>query len=160
MVDALISYKMGDFTWTNKEHPAIQKGWALEPEIREKIADGTLEYLTLALDDASVKTSGGLGGIEINFNSLATDFQLDYKSFPWYWDKETGCGGWIGYSDLLDKYFTKLDSGILYLKYDLTRHPYHNAFKKAMLSAEWGELSIQYGLGLKYLPIIDAYLHN
>jgi hypothetical protein len=160
MVDALISFKMGDFTWINKEQPDIQKGWTLKQEIRERIADGTIEYLSLALDDTAVKTSGGLGGIEINFNSQATGFQLDYKSFPWYWDKATGGGGWIGYPDLLEKYFTKLDSGILYLKYDITRHPYYNAFKKAMASAEWGELSIQYGMGLKYLSIVDTYLHS
>jgi hypothetical protein len=151
---------MGDFTWTNKEQPATQKGWLLKPDVREMIADGTIEYLTLALDNASVQTSGGLGGIEINFNSQDTGFQLDYKSFPWYWDKATGIGGWIGYTDLLEKYFTKLDAGLLYLKYDITRHPYYSAFKKAMPGAEWGELSVQYGLGLKYLPIVDAYLHN
>jgi hypothetical protein len=160
MIDALISFKLGDFTWINKEQPNTQKGWELKPEIREMIANGTIEHLSLALDDSAVKTGGGLGGIEININSRATGFQLDYKSFPCYWDKATGGGGWIGYTDLLDKYFTKLDSGILYLKYDITRHPYYSAFKKAMADAEWGEISIQYGMGVKNLPIMDAYLHN
>jgi hypothetical protein len=155
-----LSYELGkSFTWSNPDQ-VNQRGWELNQELRAKIADGKIEYLVLAFDDTSVKTSGGLGGIEVIVNSQNNGFQLDYKSFPWYWDSETETGGYTSYNDLLTGRFAFLNSGIIYLKYDITSHPYYTEFKKEMVFAVWGQISIQYGIGIKDLPLVNAYLVN
>jgi hypothetical protein len=114
--------------------------------------------LVLALDDKKVKTLGGLGGIEIIINSQNNGFRLDYKSFPWYWDSKTETGGYTSYDDLLNGRFAALNSEIIHLKYDITSHPYYADFKNEMTSAVWGQISIQYGIGIKDLPLVNAYL--
>jgi hypothetical protein len=153
-----VFYELGKtFTWINPDN-ANQKGWALDQEIREKVADGKIENFVIALDDKKVKTIGGLGGIEVILNSKSNGFCLDYKSFPWYWDSETKMGGYTGYNDLLTGRFATLDSGIIYLKYDLTSHPDYVGFKNDMADSFWGQISIQYGIGIKDLPFVNAYL--
>ena len=153
-----ISYELGKtFTWINPDN-ANQRGWGLNQEKRTEIANGKIQYLVLALDDTEVKRLGGLGGIDIILNSKDNDFCIDYKSFPWYWDKKTKIGGYTSYSDLLAGRFTFLDSGILYLKYDITSHPYYSGFIKDMVSGTWGQICIQYGIGIDDLPLINTYL--
>jgi hypothetical protein len=159
---ASASYELGStFTWINPSS-AAQKGWELNKEARTKISDGTFKYLVLALNADAIKANGVLGGIEIIFNSENTGFCIDYCSFPWYWDVEAKTGGWISYDDLLSNNSTVLDSsvtpGIIYLGYNLTSHPKYNGFKNAMHSEEWGQISVQYGLGIKNLPFVNAYL--
>jgi hypothetical protein len=157
-----LSYELGStFTWVNPDS-ANQKGWEINHEIRSKIADGSIKSFVLALNAEDIKTNGVLGGIEIIVNSQDTGFCLDYKSFPWYWDVDAQTGGWISYDDLLIKSHTLLDSSlspaVLYLTYDITSHPIYAKFKEAMRSGEWGQISIQYGLGIKSLPFVNAYL--
>jgi len=152
------SYEMGKtFTWINPDN-ANQRGWELNQRIRLKIADGEITYFILALDDAKVKAIGGLGGIEVIINSLKNGFRLDYKSFPWNWDSKTEAGGYTSYDDLLTGGLAALNSGIIHLKYDLKSHPYYKEFKEEMSSAVWGQISIQYGIGIKDLPFVNAYL--
>jgi len=67
-------------------------------------------------------------------------------------------GGYTTYNDLLSKDFTTLNSGIIYLKYDITSHPDYKGFLKDMISSDWGQISIQYGIGIKDLPLVNAYL--
>jgi hypothetical protein len=155
--DMNVSYELGAFTWINPDN-ANQKGWGLNQEKRTKLADGKIQYLVLAMDDKEVKRLGGLGGIEIILNSMDNGFRIDYKSFPWYWDRKTKTGGYTGYDDLLTGRFTVLDSEILYLKYDITSHPYYPGFIKDMGSGIWGQISIQYGIGISDLPLVNAYL--
>jgi hypothetical protein len=151
-------YELGKtFTWSNPDQ-VNQKGWELNQELRIKISSGEIEYFVIALDDTMLKTSGGLGGIEIIINSQNNGFRLDYKSFPWYWDSKTEMGGYTSYDDLLTGRFASLNSGVIYLKYDITSHPYYAEFKEEMASAEWGQISIQYGIGINDLPIVNAYL--
>jgi len=153
-----ISYELGKtYTWINPDN-ANQRGWGLNQEIRSKVADGMINCFVLALDNEKVKTLGGLGGIEIIFNSQNNGFCLDYKSFPWYWDSKTEMGGYTSYSDLLNRRFVVLDSGIIYLKYDITSHPNYVGFIKDMITGVWGQISIQYGIGIKDLPLVNAYL--
>jgi len=153
-----VSYELGKaFTWINPDN-ANQRGWELNQEIRSRIAGGKIDYLVLALDDTKVKAIGGLGGIEIIMNSQNNGFRLDYKSFPWYWDSKTETGGYTSYNDLLTGRFATLNSGIIHLKYDITSHPYYAEFKDEMNSAVWGQISIQYGIGIKNLPFVNAYL--
>jgi hypothetical protein len=152
------SYELGKvFTWSNPDN-VNQKGWGLNQETRSKLSDGTIDYFIIALNDANVRTLGGLGGIEVIFNSMTNGFCIDYKSFPWYWDRKTRMGGYISYDDLLSKEFTTLNSGIIYLKYDITSHPDYKGFLKDMTSGNWGQISIQYGIGIKDLPLVNAYL--
>jgi len=153
-----VFYELGKaFTWVNPDN-ANQRGWDLNQEIRSKIADGKINCFVLALDNAKVKVIGGLGGIEIIVNSQDNGFCLDYKSFPWYWDNKTEMGGYISYNDLLNERFTAFDSGTIYLKYDITSHPCYTGFRRDMISAVWGQISIQYGIGIKDLPFVNAYL--
>jgi len=153
-----VSYELGKaFTWSNPDN-VNQKGWGLNHAIRAKIADGTIDTFVLALDDKIVKILGGLGGVEIILNSKNSGFCIDYKSFPWYWDSKTEMGGYTSYSDLLAGRFVVLHSGILYLKYDITTHPDYIGFVKDMMSGVWGQIAIQYGIGIKDLPFVNAYL--
>jgi hypothetical protein len=99
-----------------------------------------------------------LGGIEIIINSQNNGFCLDYKSFPWNWDNKTQTGGYISYDDLLTGRFATHHSGIIHLKYYITLHPNYTSFKNEMTSAVWGQISIQYGIGIKELPLVNAYL--
>jgi hypothetical protein len=151
----------GRFTWSNPDS-ASQKGWELNPDIREKIADGTIKNFVIALNADTIQAADTLGGIEVIFNSRNTGFCIDTFSFPWYWDVETEKGGWIGYNDLLNENCSMLDSSvsprIIYLTYDIKNHPVYDAFRSSMPSAEWAQLSIQYGLGIKNMPFINAYL--
>jgi hypothetical protein len=149
--------ELGEFTWENKEQPDTQKGWLLDQEIREKIADGTIEYFVLALDMSALQTKGGICGLETIINSQATRFKIDPSAFPWYWSGVTKTGGWISYEDLITKNYIVTDSGVLYLKYKIISHPSYDAFKTAMASAEWGEFAIQYGMGVSTLPIVNAF---
>jgi hypothetical protein len=152
------SYELGStFTWANPDQPN-QKGWALDEQLRYKLALGTFKTFVIALDNSVVQIDGGLGGIEISFNSPKNGFCMDFKSFPWNWEAKTQTGGYISYQDLLNKGYISIDSGILNISYDLTSHPDYKAFKSEMFSSEWGEISIQYGIGIRILPFVNAYL--
>ena len=157
----LISYELGGvFTWSNPDQPN-QKGWALNEEARSLIADGAIEYFVLALDHEAIRTDGGLGGVEVSFNSLDTGFCMDFKTFPWNWDRIDHSGGYISYTDLMaGGYASQESSKLIKLKYYVRAHPNYSDFKKAMTSAEWGEISIQYGIGIRILPYINAYLQG
>ncbi|MCL2802205.1 MAG: hypothetical protein FWD28_10650 [Treponema sp.] len=153
-----VLYELGSsFTWVNPEQPN-QRGWGLNTEIRAQFAKGVYKKIAIALDNENVKTDGGLGGIEISFNSLTTGFCMDFKSFPWNFNYTTQTGGYTSYDDLLNRGFFIIESGTAYLEYDLSAHPNYKEFKTAMASAEWGEISIQYGIGIRHLPFINAYL--
>jgi uncharacterized Fe-S cluster protein YjdI len=156
--DINVFYELGKtFTWINPDN-VNQRGWELNREIMLEIASGKVEYLILVLDNTKVKALGGLGGIEVIINSQNNGFRLDYRSFPWNWDSETGTGGYTSYNDLLTGRFAVLNSGTMHLKYDITSHPYYTDFKNEMTSAVWGQISIQYGIGIKDLPFVNAYL--
>jgi hypothetical protein len=153
-----VSHELGKtFSWINPDN-GNQRGWELNKEIRSQIACGKINYLILALDNTKVKAAGGLSGIEVILNSQNNGFRLDYKSFPWNWDSKTGTGGYVSYDDLFTGGFAALDSGIIQLKYDITSHPNYTEYKNEMISAVWGQISIQYGIGIKDLPLINAYL--
>jgi hypothetical protein len=149
--------ELGFFTWSNTNNP-MQKGWSLYQDYRTKIAEGIIKYFYLALKDDVIQANGGVGGIEVILNSRETGFRIHNQSFPWYWDKDTNKGGWINYDDLLQESFVTLNSGKIYIQYDITTHPYYEVFKTDMALAEWGQLSIQYGLGMKDFPVVDGYL--
>jgi len=156
----LISYELGSvFTWSNPDQPN-QKGWALNEEVRTLIADGAFEYLVLALNHDMIRANGGLGGIEVSFNSLDTGFCMDFKTFPWNWDRKDHSGGYISYTDLMAGGYVTLEADLIKLKYYIRTHPNYSNFKKAMTNAKWGELSIQYGIGINILPYINAYLQG
>jgi len=155
-----VSYELGSrFTWANPEQPN-QKGWALDKDLRARIADGTVRYFVIALDAETVKTDGGLGGVEVSVNAQNLGFRMDHCSFPWNWDMITQAGGYTSYGLLFSGGHATLDSDIIHLKYDITTHPDYIDFKKEMSDAEWGEISIQYGIGLRILPFINAYLQG
>jgi len=155
-----ISYELGStYTWTNPDN-ANQKGWALDQEIRAKITVDTFKYCVIALDAGIIQTDGGLGGIEIILNSKNNGFCMDYKSFPWNWDRKTQRGGYISYKELLNSGYATLSSGLIYLKYDILSHPNYKGFKAEMPSANWGQISIQYGIGIRILPFVNAYLQG
>jgi len=156
----LVSYELGGvFTWSNPEQPN-QKGWTLKEEIRTLIADGAVEYFVLSLDHKMVRENGGLGGIEVSFNSADTGFCMDFKTFPWNWDRRDRSGGYISYADLMAGEYAAVDSNLISLKYYIKVHPNYQSFKEAMSCAEWGEISIQYGIGIRILPFINAYLQG
>jgi len=156
----LISYELGGvFTWSNPDQPN-QKGWALNEEARGLIADGAIEYFVIALDHSIIKTDGGLGGIEVCLNSLNTGFVMDHKTFPWNWDVANQTGGYTSYPDLMAGGYATIDSNLINLKYYIKSHPIYQYFKKEMAHAEWGEISIQYGIGIRILPYINAYLQG
>jgi len=158
MDDMSISYELGmPFSLINPDN-AKERGWRLSKEIRSKIADGIIDSFVIALDDKIVKIIGGLGGIEIILNSQNNGFCIDNRSFPWYWDSKTETGGYISYNNLLAGRFTVLHSGILYLSYDITSHPEYVGFIKDMISGCWGQIYVHYGIGIKELPIVNAYL--
>jgi len=157
-----MTHELGSkFTWHNPDQPN-QKGWALDKETRQKIADGTYKQFVIALDAGILQTDGGMGGIEVSINSLKNGFCMDFNAFPWNWNSETEKGGYIGYIDLLaGGYATReSQSDVISLIYDLTSHPNYADFKAEMSSAEWGEVSIQYGIGIRYLPFVNAYLQG
>jgi len=157
-MESINDYELGKtFTWNNPDN-VNQRGWELNREMMQKIANGEIKYLVLALDDKRVKMIDGLGGIEVIINSQNNGFCLDYKSFPWNWDSKIETGGYISYDNLLTGRFAILHSGALHLKYDITSHPNYADFKNEMISAVWGQISIQYGIGIKDLPLINAYL--
>jgi len=155
----LISHELGKFTWSNPDQPN-QKGWKLEEDIRSIIADGGIEYLVLALDNSIVKTDGGLGGIEISFNTPKSGFCMDFKSFPWNWDSKSQTGGYTSYNDLIAGGYASVDSGIIKLRYYIKSHPKYSAFKSEVEGAEWAEISIQYGIGIRILPLLNSYLQG
>ena len=101
-----------------------------------------------------------MAGLEVSVNSENNGFCMDYKSFPWNWDTATEKGGYVSYAGLLAGGYATVDSGVIYLKYHITSHPHYSAFKKEMSSAEWGEISIQYGIGIRILPFVNAYLQG
>jgi len=153
-------YELGSrFTWSNPDQPN-QKGWALDKNLRARIADGTIKIFAMALDAETVRLDGGLGGIEVSVNAQNLGFHMDHHSFPWNWDKVTQTGGYVSYNLLFSGGHAVLDSGKILLNYDITTHPHYIDFKKEMSDAEWGELSIQYGIGLRILPFINAYLQG
>ncbi|MCL2210581.1 MAG: hypothetical protein FWB95_01520 [Treponema sp.] len=155
-----VSLELGSrFTWSNPDQPN-QKGWALDNNLRAKIADGTVRYFIIALDAETVKTDGGLGGVEVSFNAQILGFRMDHRSFPWNWDIITQTGGYASYNLLFSGGHATLDSEIIHLRYDITTHPDYKEFKKEMSDAEWGEISIQYGIGIRILPFINAYLQG
>ena len=153
-----VVFELGEtFTWMNPEH-VNQKGWELNHEIRQKIADRTIGKFIIALKEETVKSNGGLGGIEVIFNSRNNGFCVDYQSFPWYWDTKTETGGYTSYRDLVNGRYAFIEAGIIYLLYDITMHPNYCGFVAEMSSSDWGQISIQYGIGMRYLPFINAYL--
>jgi len=155
-----VSYELGSrFTWSNPDQPN-QKGWELDKNLRAKIADGTIRNFVISLDAETVRTDGGMGGIEVSVNAQNLGFRMDHRSFPWNWDIITQTGGYTSYHLLFSGGHAVLDSDVIYLKYDITTHPDYNAFKKEMSEAEWGEISIQYGIGIRILPFITAYLQD
>jgi len=155
-----VSYELGSvFTWANPDD-GKQRGWELDKEIRSRIVEGAFKYYVIVLDANTVKKNGGLGGIEIIFNSKNNGFCIDYNSFPWNWDSETEKGGYISYNELLSEKHATINSGLLYIKYDISSHPNYKGFKTEMASADWGQLSIQYGIGIRILPFVNAYLQG
>jgi len=154
-------YELGSkFTWENPEQPN-QRGWALSKEIMSAITDGTITKLVLVLDAPTLQTDGGLGGIEVILNSKNNGFGIDFNAFPWCWNMDTQKGGYTSYIDMLidgDGKYAELDSNLFNLTYDLTKHKSYAGFRSDMSSAEWGEVSIQYGIGIRYLPLVNAYL--
>ena len=158
--DNAVLYELGSrFTWSNPEQPN-QKGWALDENLRARIADGSVRYFNVALDAETVRLDGGLGGLEVSFNAQNLGFCMDHRSFPWNWDMNSQTGGYISYTLLFSGGHAEMDSNVIYLKYDMTTHPDYKNFKKEMSDAEWGEISIQYGIGLRILPFINAYLQG
>jgi len=149
----------GKFSWVNPVY-TNQRGWELNQELRSFITNGTIKYLIIALDSTAVKTDGGLGGIEIILNSQKNGISLDYKSFPWNWETSTQTGGYISYIDLIKEGHAYIDSGNLFLNYNITQHPSYSIFKTEMSSADWGQISIQYGIGMRIFPFVTAYLKS
>jgi len=147
------------FTWSNPEQPN-QKGWALDSHLRSYVANGTIKRLVIVLEASTVKTDGGLGGIEVILNSKDNGFRIDWKSFPWNWNKETQTGGYTSYNSLISGGYLTVNPETAFLKYDIISHPYYSGFKKEMTSTEWGEISIQYGIGIRHLPFVNAYLQS
>jgi len=123
-------YELGEFSWLNEFEPKSQKGWELNQEIRGKIADGSIKFFVMALNADRIQKIGILGGIEIMFNYDTSGQKQHDKAFPWNWDKTTEKGGWITYRDLLNERCVKLDSGVIYLEYNLTFILFINLFKK------------------------------
>ncbi|MCL2441536.1 MAG: hypothetical protein FWD14_07325 [Treponema sp.] len=154
------SYELGsDFTWVNPAY-TNQRGWTLDQKVISQVADGTIKRLVIVLDAAVIQADGGLGGIEIILNSQNNGINLDYRSYPWNWRSDTQTGGYISYSDLLSEGHATISEGKLYLMYDLTSHPNFPGFKKEMSSAEWGQISIQYGIGMRIFPFVTAFLQG
>jgi len=154
-----IIYELGKFTWINENEPKSQKGWLLDEDIRKKISDGTIKYFVLALSAEEIKRVSILGGIEIILNYDTNGQKHHEMAFSWNWDSKTKTGGWITYADLLIEKCVTLDSDIIYLEYDITMHPYYNAFKNVMASSKWGIFAIQRWGEIDILPRIKTYFY-
>ena len=171
-----IKYDLGDFTWTNKDQTTQEdsshvRGWDLsqENEIKSKIADGSIRYLVIGLDAASVEAANGLNGIGIIFNADGCSWDNDNRAFPWYWEEDKDYfNGWISYNDLTDwsKYGVNIYNNTLYLQYDLTQHPSYESFKEAISTAAWAQIGLDVSLdtdvgawqdGGEWHPVRAAY---
>jgi len=168
-------YQLGSrFTWTDGDDNL--RGWLLSPEIRAKIADGTLKYFVIGLDAEAVEAAGGIGGIGIVFNGEGGYGEDGYsnheQAFPWYWaEGKTGShadwNGWISYEDLIKAPgsggygATKNEYG-LWLQYDITTRPDYDAIKTAMGTATWAQFGLNvyeaWKNGAQWIPIRTALL--
>ena len=140
-----VTYNLGTtYTWT---HENSVRGWELTPEIRAKIADGSIKYFVIGLNAASISTAGGLGGIGMIFNASNFSYSQHDKAFPWFHaegktEYNSARNGWIPYADLIGTYGAGVVDGVVYLQYDLTQHPNYNAFKTAMSSGTWAQFGL------------------
>jgi len=130
----------GTFSWTDGGDSI--RGWFVSEGIREKIADGSIKYLLLGLDEDTVQSVGGLGGIGIFVNAPDGVSGDDSKAFPWYWANpaENDYNGWISYAELSDIVF--VEDGVMWLEYNLTTHPNYSAWKTALAAAEWAQIGL------------------
>ena len=155
-----VSFELGGFNWENSKEPGSQKGWELTPEIRAKIADGTIKYLVLAFNAATIEDYGFLPGMEIITNSSATNWTEHPTAFSWNWNNDAG-PGFIGYDELFAKNNVEIKSGIIYLSYDIRLHPSYEAIKTGMVSADaWLQLIVQCYETIDDLPLVNAYLRE
>jgi len=130
-----------EYSWTDANDST--RGWILSDEVRAKIADGSIKYFLIGLNANTIADAGGLGGINIIFNrSGAGGYSSDEQAFPWNWNSVTETGGWISYADLTGTYGAHVQDGVLYLRYDITTHPGYEAFKAAVVSAEFAQLGM------------------
>ncbi|MCL2720239.1 MAG: hypothetical protein FWD47_02740 [Treponema sp.] len=154
-----IAYDLGEFTWVNELEPKSQRGWLLDEETRTKVSNGSIKFFVLALCAEDIERVGILGGIDIILNYDIHGQKHHENAFSWNWNSITKTGGWITYNDLLKEKCVTLDSGIIYLRYDITSNPYYNIFKNVMNSADWGIFAIQRWCEIDTLPILKAYFH-
>jgi hypothetical protein len=133
---------LGDFD-VNTETGTSWRGWSLNSDIRQAIADGTLDQLTFAFNAAMVQERYGLPSIGIIFNSDGTDWTHDNGSFPWNYDEnDPDNTGWINYNELLNYENAEFKHGLIYLTYDLTSHSAYDSFITTMADDTWGEIAI------------------
>jgi hypothetical protein len=152
------------YTWTDAGDDI--RGWLLSSEIRAKIADGTLKYFVVGLDDTAVKKYGWLSGIEIFLNRDGK-WSNDNEAFPWNWSEEKDEGewnGWISYDSFGEgdgKYYAAVSYDTIWLQYDLTTHPDYAEFKTAMTTAAWAQFGLNvyeaWKDGNQWIPIKSAF---
>jgi len=167
--------------WGSSDAPDHQRGWTISREYRKLIGDGkTTEFvLALYLDDI-VNHDGweGLNGVSIWLNSDGCNQELniiDYEAFPWYWveGSDKKWNGAIPREDLIKSveeggygahYTTNWEGRrVVYLNYDLTRHPRYESFRASMATTQWAEIAIDVYKaweGNKSLPIEWALFLN
>jgi hypothetical protein len=126
-------------------------------EIMSTITADKIENLIIAPNNTKVKTLIRLERIEIKINSQSNGLRLDYKSFLCYCDNKTEMG-YTNYGDLFTWRFAVLNSEIIYLKHNLTTYPHYREFKTEKTSVVCGQIYIQCGIGIKDLPLLNAYL--
>ncbi|MCL2251404.1 MAG: hypothetical protein FWC12_05750 [Treponema sp.] len=170
------NYDLGkNLTWINywglSDSPDHQRGWTISNEYRRLIGEGKITEFGLALYlDDIVNHDGweGLNSVGIWLNSDGCDQILDIidkEAFPW--------DGAISRVDLIESvnnggygaYYTTNweERRVVYIYYDLTRHPRYESFKASMATAQWAEIAIDVYKaweGNKSLPIEWAFFLN
>ena len=166
--------------WGSSDAPDHQRGWTISREYRKLIGEGKITWFVLALYlDDIVNHDGwkGLNGVSIWLNSDGCNQELkiiDDEAFPWYWveGSDKKWNGAIPREDLIESEdeggygaHYKITEGrrVVYLNYDLTRHPRYESFKESMATAQWAEIAIDVYKaweGNKSLPIEWALFLN
>ena len=181
------NYDLGkNLTWINywgsPDAPDHQRGWTLSNEYRRLIGEGKITEFVLALYLDDIENHDGWEGLTsvgIWLNSDGCDQDLDIidnEAFPWYWAGEESDKKWNGAIPREDLIKSENDGGygtnyitnwegrrVVYINYDLTRHPRYESFRESMATAQWAEIAIDVYRaweGNRSLPVEWAFFLN
>jgi hypothetical protein len=105
------------------------RGWDIK-SYQNDLTNKTTKYLVIGLDASKIQPLGGIPGIGIILNSNPSGWKVDDKAFPWYYEVgKSDLNGWVSYDALIKDFkFVYVSNGVIYLEYDLTKHPDYASF--------------------------------